>query len=443
VYLIVPDNATVGQTVTSAAIRNNPNYAGGLIGFVLMKGTLRVYYSEYMRNAYCSQCVQPGYWKMMLVYQSNLLANTFYLAFEDWEGADARSWGRNDGDFNDKVFRVEGLLCGGGGAPCDTGQVGICAVGTMQCQKGQLTCVAAQQPQPDVCNGVDDDCNGVIDDGTSLCPAGELCDRGVCVAPCGGGEFVCTGADVCNSLGLCVDPLCKNVSCLANQVCKAGLCGDGCGGVTCPYNQRCLLGRCADLCAGLVCDPGYVCSGGVCQSCNCEGCASGLGCVNNVCTEPACQGVTCAAAEHCEAGNCIDNCAGVVCPNGDSCTGGQCPNSVSSGTGGSPILIGPDGGVIVAGSGGTGQTMLPDGAVVTGNGGATFVSGGTSGVGAATSGGSSNSSGAASNQRVSSDEKASCGCRVAGSTSGTRRNLFALLALVVGVSGRRRARRGN
>jgi MYXO-CTERM domain-containing protein len=85
--------------------------------------------------------------------------------------------------------------------------------------------------------------------------------------------------------------------------------------------------------------------------------------------------------------------------------------------------------------------MLPDGAVVTGNGGATFVSGGTSGVGAATSGGSSNSSGAASNQRVSSDEKASCGCRVAGSTSGARRNLFALLALVVGVSGRRRARR--
>ena len=78
----------------------------------------------------------PGYWKMALAYLSTANPNSYYLAFEDWEGADRTSWQGNDGDFNDKVFRINGVTCDGGGEPCDTGMPGVCAQGVTECQVG-------------------------------------------------------------------------------------------------------------------------------------------------------------------------------------------------------------------------------------------------------------------------------------------------------------------
>ena len=61
---IGPAALTVGQVITSADVRNDPAYAGGLIGFALMKdlgsGPVPVYYSEYRRNANCTQCSMPN-----------------------------------------------------------------------------------------------------------------------------------------------------------------------------------------------------------------------------------------------------------------------------------------------------------------------------------------------------------------------------------------------
>ncbi len=48
---------------------------------------------------------------------------------------------------------------------CDTGQLGVCAVGMTQCVSGATQCVRTTGPSPEVCNGLDDDCNGKIDDG--------------------------------------------------------------------------------------------------------------------------------------------------------------------------------------------------------------------------------------------------------------------------------------
>ena len=49
---------TVGQVIASSDIRTDPNYAGGLVGFALMKnlgnGPVPVYYSEDTRNVYCN-----------------------------------------------------------------------------------------------------------------------------------------------------------------------------------------------------------------------------------------------------------------------------------------------------------------------------------------------------------------------------------------------------
>jgi hypothetical protein len=55
----------------------------------------------------------------------------------------------------------------GGGAACDTGQPGICSVGTTLCRDGAIICVASAAPRPEVCNGLDDDCDGVADDITA------------------------------------------------------------------------------------------------------------------------------------------------------------------------------------------------------------------------------------------------------------------------------------
>ena len=180
VYALVPESAMVGTKVTSTTIRTDPNYAGGLIGFALMENSAPVYYSEYMRNVLCSGCTTPDHWKLMLAYASKLAANTYYLAFEDGPGANATTW-PNDGDFNDKVFKLTGVRCPGGGEPCDTGKLGACAQGLTECQANQpLSCKQIVQPKPEICDSVDNDCDGVVD-GPGLCNAGMVCLRGICV----------------------------------------------------------------------------------------------------------------------------------------------------------------------------------------------------------------------------------------------------------------------
>ena len=141
VYTVFPVGGP--GTVSNIDIANDPNYAGGAIGFALLKSisggaALPIYYSEYQRNAFCSGCTAPDYWKMMLAYPSDIAAGAYYLAFEDWEGAGATNWAGNDGDFNDKVFRVRGALpcgttcptsCGGGAGGGGAGGAGNAGAG--------------------------------------------------------------------------------------------------------------------------------------------------------------------------------------------------------------------------------------------------------------------------------------------------------------------------
>ena len=77
---------------------------------------------------------------------------------------------------------------------------GICKKGGLACVGGVLatSCAGQVLPQPEVCNGLDDDCNGLVDDiPPVLCydgPAGSLDPvTGVPMGACKRGTFACTG----------------------------------------------------------------------------------------------------------------------------------------------------------------------------------------------------------------------------------------------------------
>ena len=426
VYTLVPAGTPVGQKITSADILTDPNYDKGLIGFVLVNNGTRAYYSEYKRNVLCTGCAMPDYWKMALSYNSKKLPNTYYLAFEDWGGANATDWLGNDGDFNDKVFRISGVTCVGGGEACDTKNLGVCANGLTECQPGgDLACHAQITASAEKCDNLDNDCNGKVDDGDGLCDAGLVCDRGNCVPRCRGGEFACSPGLTCTDGGLCVDPACANVTCDAGKVCSGGNCVGGCDGVTCPRGQDCQLGRCVDPCASITCGTGKVCEKGIClASCQCRGCPDGGVCVTSSgrCVDNGCETVTCGAGQVCAAGACVDSCQGAVCPGGAACTAGACATPIPGGSAGS------------AGSSSAGSTGL-DGGLDFGT------AGSTSGVGGgATSSAGSSSSTAGNGARSGGQAAPGCACRAASTPISNWSGALGAFLLGLAFAARRRQR---
>ncbi|RYE89553.1 MAG: hypothetical protein EOO75_11620, partial [Myxococcales bacterium] len=117
----------------------------------------------------------------------------------------------------------------GVGAPCGN-NIGACTPGSQQCVGGKFVCQGGAQPQPELCNGVDDNCNGLNDDKETVfddapppelsacwstldlaaCPPGDVCpnpvagspawckpaaatctDNGPLTVPCGTGTLSC------------------------------------------------------------------------------------------------------------------------------------------------------------------------------------------------------------------------------------------------------------
>jgi len=72
-----------------------------------------------------------------------------------------------DDDCNGKVD--DGMLPGVG-EKCGNG----CSTGTFICKNGQLVCSGTGTPMPEVCNGLDDNCDGIIDNGT-FTETGQTC----------------------------------------------------------------------------------------------------------------------------------------------------------------------------------------------------------------------------------------------------------------------------
>ncbi len=66
----------------------------------------------------------------------------------------------------------------GSGGVCNTGGVGACGEGVVQCRAGALQCDPVAAADVEQCNGADDDCDGLTDEGRTSCGVG-ACARTV------------------------------------------------------------------------------------------------------------------------------------------------------------------------------------------------------------------------------------------------------------------------
>jgi hypothetical protein len=344
---VLVDCNTADGTKTPFNMLSDPAYKGGDVGFFLVtpespttpgtcaggdccatvaragKGEGQIYYSEAVHNP---DNDGSGAYIHLLTYNSTIDPHMFYFAWEDiFKGTVST-------DYGDFVTGVSGISCAGAGETCQTGKPGICGLGVTKCDaSGKLLCEAVYQAEPETCDGLDNDCDGKVDDGAT-CPTGKVCYLGTCVGKCTqSAEFPCHPGFECEAQsGLCLDKLCKDKVCKADEICRQGVCGNGCDGVVCPKDQICTAGACVDPCQGRTCGTGEICKLGVCLP-DCTQCG-GLTCTNGMscdaksgdCYDPSCN-PACNPGTYCKQGKCVDHCDGVICPGGVQCAGGICP----------------------------------------------------------------------------------------------------------------------
>ncbi len=192
----------------------------------------------------------------------------------------------------------------GGGEPCGPQEEGQCQPGVWNCVAGRLVCEGAVLPGVEICDCADNDCNGAIDDG-ALCPAGTSCLNCQCVSPCQG-EFCPQGME-------CVDGYCIPNACF---------------GVRCATGETCVEGACVNFCDLQSCEDGFTCdrTRGVCVEDNCygRGCPEGELCRDAACVPDPCRDVSCPAGQFCRDGACVRSCYGVSCGYRQKCVDGSC-----------------------------------------------------------------------------------------------------------------------
>jgi MYXO-CTERM domain-containing protein len=241
-----------------------------------------------------------------------------------------------NGLIDDGVFPGVGDACLCPGLTDAQVGVGMCRAGRKVCKGVDgIQCDGCVLPQPEICDGKDNDCDGVGDN-MAMCSSGFGCREGACALLCGTGEFPCPPGYDCMG-GFCIPNRCKNVVCGADQKCDldSGSCVDLCFKVTCLSGQTCLGGRCLDCSNStqFACQPGQTCVGRQCVTDKCYGvvCKPGLEyCANGSCVPLTCS-PACGATERCVAGTCQPSmCEGISCASGSYCAPatGKCTPSL-------------------------------------------------------------------------------------------------------------------
>jgi hypothetical protein len=197
--------------------------------------------------------------------------------------------------------------------PCDVptppADKSPCMAGTPVCLNGNIECMGAVHPTPNVCGKPASDCTG---NPGNICPSGAVCYMGICVTQCQPGEFPCPGGFVCDQTTmLCIPDACAKANCPPGTLCQIDMngmanCSDPCANVTCITGQRCQNGACVD------------------DSCLSFGCPEGEICVGNPasCMADPCDKLNCPSTDYCDKGVCVPLCS--ICMSDQHCVAGLC-----------------------------------------------------------------------------------------------------------------------
>jgi hypothetical protein len=188
---------------------------------------------------------------------------------------------------NGKDDNCDGLVDNLGGEPCYTGpaetrNVGACRAGRLECGPGgNILCVGQVLPTEETCNGKDDNCDGTVDEGFDFQSGQNNCGR------C---DQICTSLQRCEG-GQCVRR--REVACDDDQDNdEDGLkdCADpDCNGLSCGAGCVCIAGRRGEgECANDADDDGDGAKDCADSDCNEKPCGDGCVCLGGVRGEGQC-----------------------------------------------------------------------------------------------------------------------------------------------------------
>lgn len=197
--------------------------------------------------------------------------------------------------------------------------------GKGECVSGHIVNCDAPTPVPEICNGLDDDCNGITDD--AKCDDGNPCTIDKCNA---NGDGTCVHEVAPGNPCDDGNPCTLNDHCDAKGECVSGSfknCDDGnpCTDDYCDTGTgQCMHKNNTKPCEdGNLCTENDKCVNGVCQSGPTKNCDDGNPCRTNFKCDPATGNCTWKPAN--EGGPCNDN---DECTATSTCSNGQCVGGV-------------------------------------------------------------------------------------------------------------------